>query len=200
MRFTSLPPVLGFTGVAGSGKSTAARTYINVPGACFIPMAMILKEMLRTMYHHAGMSSAEVTERMQGHLKDAEDPLLKVSPRWLMQTLGTEWGRNTIDRDWWVRLWRMKAQRLLNEGHGPIIVDDVRFENEAHTIMQMGGMVIGINGRKADLGDKEAVHASAGVSTANVWINNDSDAHTLSVRVQKAVADHHERARKHYGY
>jgi hypothetical protein len=60
--------------------------------------------------------------------------------RELLQTLGTEWGRDIIGKDLWVDVWRCKAKRLMYNLH--IVCDDVRFENEANTIMELGGVML----------------------------------------------------------
>lgn len=58
-----------------------------------------------------------------------------VTPRHMMQTLGTEWGRNLIDGDIWV-----KAFARLNAGKC-VIVPDVRFENEAELVREHGVLI-----------------------------------------------------------
>lgn len=62
------------------------------------------------------------------------------TPRHMMQTLGTEWGRNLIDSDIWV-----KAFARLNAGKC-VIVPDVRFENEA-ALVRKHGVLIHLVGR-----------------------------------------------------
>ena len=62
------------------------------------------------------------------------------TPRHMMQTLGTEWGRHMIDGDIWV-----KAFARLNAGKC-VIVPDVRFENEAELVREHG-VLIHLTGR-----------------------------------------------------
>lgn len=59
--------------------------------------------------------------------------LFGCTPRQLMQTLGTEWGRACIHPEVWLEAWR----RTLPPG--PVVVDDVRFLNEAQAIKALGG-------------------------------------------------------------
>jgi len=56
----------------------------------------------------------------------------------MMQTLGTEWGRACIHPDFWVMIARAKTQRIMNYGM-PVVIDDVRFANEATMIRELGG-------------------------------------------------------------
>jgi hypothetical protein len=62
--------------------------------------------------------------------------------RSLMQTLGTEWGRNMVDQNIWcataIELMRVAMER------NDVFVDDCRFPNESYAIEQMGGVVVRI--------------------------------------------------------
>ena len=51
-----------------------------------------------------------------------------VTPRKLMQTLGTEW-REMIDRDLWVKMAVLETERHLLQGH-TVVFDDLRFPHE----------------------------------------------------------------------
>lgn len=75
------PRVIALTGVAGSGKSTAAK-YLSEKGYECIKFAGPLKRMLYAL----GLSEMEV----EGALKEApQDKFYGKSPRHLMQTIGT---------------------------------------------------------------------------------------------------------------
>jgi hypothetical protein len=56
----------------------------------------------------------------------------------MMQTLGTDWGRDLISPNLWTLL---AHQRLLRNGPG-MVIPDIRFENEAAWVRDHGGMVI----------------------------------------------------------
>ena len=64
------------------------------------------------------------------------------TPRRLMQELGTEWGRRRMGDDFWVDRWREKAAEALAENVAGVVADDVRFENEAAAVRDLGGRVI----------------------------------------------------------
>lgn len=77
---------------------------------------------------------------------DREQPIdwLGKSPRQLMQTLGTEWGRNLVHPDLWVLLaeneWKLHTARRYNVENGiNMVFTDVRFHNEADMILDQGG-------------------------------------------------------------
>lgn len=64
-----------------------------------------------------------------------------------MQTLGTEWGRRCLGDDFWLRVW--EATRPF----GPVVVDDVRFPNEAEFLRARGGRIYRIE-RVGSIGDR----------------------------------------------
>lgn len=59
---------------------------------------------------------------------------LNASCRYLLQTLGTQWGRNYVCEDVWIRAWKARATKF-----DYVIADDVRFPNEAAAVKEMGG-------------------------------------------------------------
>lgn len=121
--------LVAFTGLKGSGKDTAAQVFIDA-GFVHVKFAEALKGMLRWMLEFQGASPALVTEMLEGGLKEAETSLLGgQSPRWAMQSLGTDWGRKLIETDLWVNITMRRAQRFER-----VVISDVRFQNEVNAI------------------------------------------------------------------
>lgn len=61
-----------------------------------------------------------------------------VTSRRLQQTIGTEWGRDSIHPD----LWRLMARdriRFLRDHEFPVVIDDMRFPNELDMVEQEAG-------------------------------------------------------------
>lgn len=89
-----------------------------------------------------------------------------------MQTLGTEWGRVQINNDLWV----MAARKSLERCEDNLIVfDDVRFENEASMIRELGGLIIHID--RGDLvTDEHASEQGIADHPDDAFVDND---HTL---------------------
>lgn len=132
------PKVVAFTGLAGSGKSTAAD-YLVGKGYVRVKFAGPLKAMMRAM----GLSEAHI----EGDLKELPTPLLAGrTPRHAMQTLGTDWGRDMIGPTLWTGLWYATASDVLDHG-GRVVCDDCRFANEAEVVRAIGGRVIRLQGR-----------------------------------------------------
>lgn len=132
---------IGFTGLAGSGKSTAARILADEFCFAILPFAGTLKAMTRAF----GLTARE----MAGDLKEAPCPALGgKTPRQFMQLLGTEFGRQMIGEDVWVNAWARAADDMDEDfaagGRALIVADDVRFANEAAAIRARGGRIIRI--------------------------------------------------------
>jgi len=126
--------IIAFTGHLGCGKTTAAKVLIKEYGFVRVRFADILKRMLKKM----GLSD----EQVDGNEKEIpSDILCGHTPRFAMQTLGTEWGRRTIDGDVWVRA-TMHAIERISDKQLKVVIDDCRFLNEATAIKAAGGMVI----------------------------------------------------------
>lgn len=66
------------------------------------------------------------------------------SPRYAMQTLGTEW-RDLIHKNLWVNAWERDIINLWKSYRCKIIVDDMRFIHEAERLRSLGGTIIEIN-------------------------------------------------------
>ena len=129
--------LIGFAGRAGCGKSFAAKTLARQAGFVLTRFADPLKDMLRCL----GLGDAEV----DGDLKETSSPLLcGKTPRWAMQSIGTEWGRTLIGPSLWTDAWARRADAVLARG-GAVVVDDVRFQNEVDLVRARGGLVVWIN-------------------------------------------------------
>lgn len=121
--------LIGLTGKARSGKDTVAGF---LPG-CRISFAAPLKRGLKTMLRLD-------EEHVNGSLKEVELDWLGKSPRQLLQTLGTDWGRNLVHQDLWLLLAKRDIESMLALNID-VIVTDVRFDNEAELIRSLGGQV-----------------------------------------------------------
>lgn len=140
--------IIAFTGLAGSGKSTAALHLCDI-GWTRVRFAGPLKAMMAAL----GLTPDEI----EGHLKEQPCELLGgKTPRYGMQSLGTEWGRNLIAPDLWIRAWQAAVSRV--PAGKNIVVDDCRFANEAEAVLAAGGHIIRVVRNGA--GSAAAGHAS----------------------------------------
>jgi len=130
-----IPKVIGlYSPAPGSGKSTVAA-YLEDYGYYVAPFASFLKGMIRRLLLELGYTASQADEMTKQ--KDLIVPGINIRMRTLMQTLGTEWGRNTLDQDFWINCWKEKVKSC----RSLVVADDVRFPNEALAIKEMGGEV-----------------------------------------------------------
>lgn len=138
------PRIIGFTGLKGSGKDTAASTFLD-HGWKKIALADPLKAMVRSLMVARGCGVEEAMAYTDGDLKETPTLYLRgKTARLAMQTLGTEWGRESISDDLWTDTWALRANAVQKAGDG-VVVTDVRFQNEVDTIRRLGGQVFRID-------------------------------------------------------
>ena len=116
-------PLIGITGLAGSGKSEAAAI-LERRGFTRISFATPLKRMIAVI--------CDETDKL------ATPPILcGRTLRYCYQTLGTEWGRMLVGE----KLWTNIAMTAADAVGWSVVIDDVRFGNEAEAIIDNGGFV-----------------------------------------------------------
>ena len=136
MKFVT---IIGLCGKAGSGKSTVAQYLQEKYGFERIAFADSLKEML--------LKSGIVTPT----------DLVKKTPytRFLLQRIGTDIVRNQISPDYWVNKTFVKIGKLISKGKKKIVIDDIRFLNEAELVDLYNGVIIKINRNNNGILDNE---------------------------------------------
>ena len=126
--------IIGLTGYAQSGKDTLANILMDKYGYRRIAFADTIREFL---YEVNPMVACSPT----GYLKDLVNLVgwdkAKQEPqvRRLLQDLGVA-ARKLIDEDIWVTI----ALRNIDAGDR-VVITDVRFENEAERISELGGQL-----------------------------------------------------------
>lgn len=129
--------LIGITGQKGAGKDAFARHFIE-RGFANVKMADPLKAMLRTLLDLAAIDEATIERMIEGDLKEVPSPVLcGKTPRYAMQTLGTEW-RNMLGEDLWLNIWRDRVET----SDVPVVCTDIRFAHEAAEIIERGGHMV----------------------------------------------------------
>lgn len=136
--------LVGLMGRAGSGKDTFADMLeaslalhsSNVNRFAFAdPLYAAMDAMFppHLFYGHDYLRSWKYVSR-----HDKEEyvlPGVEKTPRQILQTLGTEWGRHVINQDLWTNLAYQNIDRSDKQIH---VITDLRFENEVLFVKNFG--------------------------------------------------------------
>lgn len=126
--------IIGLTGRAFSGKDTVGR-YLAIAHnfACIAFADPIRDALTAALYLDPRVFRPEHKEQVIDWIGQ--------SPRQLMQTLGTEWGRNLVKPSLWVDITERRIRESLRAGDTDIVITDVRFPGEAKMIWSLGGVI-----------------------------------------------------------
>lgn len=135
--------VIGLTGYKRSGKDTAAQIIARstTHGAIFYAFA---DPIYRMAAEFLGMDMLEV------RCMDKEAIIFPygVTLRHILQTIGTEWGRELIHPDVWMKKARARLNEVRSWPKPPeyFLITDVRFNNEAEFIIkEAAGCIIQVH-------------------------------------------------------
>jgi hypothetical protein len=153
--------LIGLCGAAGAGKNSVAEFLTDSDGCTFMQMAFA-DPLYRCISTITGLPVARLKDRA---VKEAVIPRLGKSPRQMLQTLGTEWGRGMVHDEIWIRIAMEQASQHLTVGRC-VVITDVRFDNEAQAIVNAGGEVWRVvrNGWTCLSGDAASHLSEGGVS------------------------------------
>ena len=153
--------LIGLAGRAGAGKDTVAgiiREEAALAGQR-TAVASFADPLYRAISAITGIPVAMLRDRT---FKEDTIDWLGKSPRQLLQTLGTEWGRNMMGENFWVEIFRNAAEQ-----YDTVVVSDVRFPNEVDVITEdMGGVVYRVV--KANSGSNDQHLSEAGIDNLQV--------------------------------
>ena len=124
--------IIGLSGLKGSGKTTAAKFLVE-DGFVKMSFAEPIKRMLACIR----LSHKD----LYGNRKEESNIMLDgKTPRYAMQTLGTEWGRDLISPNIWINV--VKHDILRSHAGDDIVIDDCRFPNEVGMILGLRGSIV----------------------------------------------------------
>lgn len=180
--------LIGITGKAGAGKDTIGDYLRDVRGFAKVGFAWPIKQMLNVLL--------DVDDEAWKNREWRETPLEEFgrSPRYLAQTLGTEWGRDRVSPNIWINLCLSKIRD--NVGDLDAVICDVRFDNEALAIKNAGGYVIDV--RRLGTDTKSPDHTSeVGIRDYNrcvdYVVSNYGSVNDLQQQVEVILEDIKER-------
>lgn len=118
-----------------AGKDTVGKYLCEEYGYVQVSFAAPLKRMLASLLADCGYSESMIARMIDGDLKEV--PIVELgnkSPRYAMQTLGTEW-RNMINENLWVDIAKRKIA-MTNDSGWPVVLTDLRFPHEAEALRE----------------------------------------------------------------
>ena len=150
---TSLPIIIGLSGRKRSGKDTVAATirkefrqdYISSRYNTYA-FADDLKELVAAAFNLGDPTTAFSDKNKEVGIGTWDDRGERITPRSLLQAIGTGGVRAVFGPDFWVeRLMKsIERDRTSTQGQGAIITD-CRFLNEVDAIHAAGGVVVRLN-------------------------------------------------------
>ena len=198
--------LLGLVGRKGSGKDTVGDYLVARHGFVRSAFADPVKWVARDLWPHL------TVEQCWGpiELKEAVDAMLGVSPRWLLQRIGTEVGRNgdlatfaglgvsparmqeALDRHGVVpgpSAWVDALFRTL--GAADTVITDVRFPNEAEAVWAHNGCVLKLLRPDFDtgVGNDHPSEQEVDACTFDYLVRNDRDVPALHAKVRRILDD-----------
>lgn len=218
--------IVGLLGLAGSGKDTVADLLVQEHGFAKLAFADPLKRICREVFDFSDEQLWGPSEK-----RNAPDPryprkvygsdkvVENLTPRYALQTLGTEWGRDCY-APIWMELGLRTAKRILEHGEARysarkglyyvegrlypadqadepmgVAISDVRFRNEVDGVRAAGGKVIKIVRPGAGLGGGAGLHPSE-VEQASIpddafdaILHNDGTLEDLATKVGQLLTD-----------
>ena len=130
--------LIGLVGRKRSGKDTVADHLCGAYGFKKMALATPLKEACKIMFNLTD-------DQVNGDSKDITDARYGVTPRGLLQILGTDIVRNylpTVVSGITDSFWIDRMMENFEAGYKNIVITDVRFPNEADAIKEHGGYLI----------------------------------------------------------
>ena len=175
--------IIGLCGLAGTGKDTV-RAMLQDLGYTGFALADPIRSTLRDLLLSNGISDEYIDNR---ELKESTIPELGVSYRHMAQTLGTDWARNCLGEDFWVRLAGAFLYDQIEQGGTHFCVSDIRFENEAQWVRSMGGVIWRIERNQAAPVRAHISEAAATAIASDTVIDNNGSVGDLHRAVTAAL-------------
>ena len=160
--------IIGFVGLIGAGKDTAADYLVNFHGFRRDSFANTLKDAVaavfgwdRTLLEGRTKEAREWREQQDDWWTNRLGRV--ITPRWVLQYWGTEVCRTGFHDDIWIASLENKMRKTGDN----IVISDVRFPNEIKAIHNAGGIVVRIKRGEDPTWYKDACDVNAGDKCMN---------------------------------
>lgn len=179
-----LPPIIGFAGPKGGGKSVGTEILTNI---------LVAENELVAVAAFADAVKAAVAQAFCWDVADLEkqtfkesiDPVLGITPRQALKIFGQ--GMKAANPDIWIRV---MENTLSSARHSIAIISDVRFENEADWIRSRGGVIFHID--SVDVARVVGDETEAGIAPKDrdqVVINDGQSIEDYAKSILKALGE-----------
>lgn len=144
---------IALLGKAGSGKTELAKSIEDTHVK--LSFATPVKELSMVLYNTTAEFIGNPSRVSINHFTSGNKSYFRT----LMQVVGTEIGREYFGADVWVDAMRPAIEYHKEQGN-PIVVDDVRFDNEYIMLEELGFKMIMIHRPNLEQNDKTSKHIS----------------------------------------
>lgn len=164
-----LPQIIGITGLKFAGKDTCGNYFVEHYGYKRLAFADSLKSSMREIF---GFND----EQLYGNQKETVDEYWGVTPRTVLQYVGTDLFREQlgkimpkVGKNIWLKVVEKKILDQLAENPTVrFVITDVRFPNECQMVKDLGGTVIRV---KRDAANNTTDTHSSEIEIANLNVN-----------------------------
>lgn len=140
--------IIGFLGVPGAGKDTAADEIIRLrPQYKKIKLADKLKDTVSCLFNWDRQALEGITDKDREWREKIDPEFKKVfglewTPRKALQTIGTNLFRNNVSKTFWTDIVKYK---ILKDSLDYVVISDCRFPDEMQMILDLGGILVYIH-------------------------------------------------------
>jgi hypothetical protein len=128
------------------GKSTISKYLVEKYNYSMLTFASPMKDMITIIFKGLGYSDDKIEAMLYGNLKEVIVKELGVTPRHMLVTLGSEWGRGMIDDSMWIKIAMKSLDNTINH-----VCEDIRLLNEAERLRSKGFKIIRVINPRATL-------------------------------------------------
>jgi hypothetical protein len=134
--------LIGLVGFIGSGKGTVGDHLVVTHGYQSASFASSLKDAVSSIFswprHLLEGDNTESREWREREDQYWSTQLQKrITPRWVLQYMGTDVLRNNFHED----IWLHSLEKRLIDSSKPTVITDVRFPNEISMVTRLGGEI-----------------------------------------------------------
>ncbi len=167
--------LIGVAGRKYHGKGTIGDILVSEHGFTQLSLAGPMKKACAEIF------SLDESQ-LYGDRKEIVDDYWQVTPREIMQFVGTELFRNgmsallpQIGTELWIKVLSRRIQVLRSQGISKIVVTDVRYPDEANAIKEQGGKVVKVIRKSMLSVDSHSSEVSIDLIIPDTVMHNDQE-------------------------